>query len=66
MLARVSRNRLIALMRPLPYYERFGEGGTPLVLLHGGDYGYLLMSNISRSLSSEVYSMGEVLPIPRY
>ncbi len=23
------------------YYERYGEGGTPLVLLHGGEYGYI-------------------------
>ncbi len=23
------------------YYERYGEGGTPLVLLHGGAYGYI-------------------------
>lgn len=23
------------------YYERYGEGGLPLVLLHGGEYGYI-------------------------
>ena len=23
------------------YYERYGQGGTPLVLLHGGEYGYI-------------------------
>jgi pimeloyl-ACP methyl ester carboxylesterase len=23
------------------YYERYGQGGTPLVLLHGGTYGYI-------------------------
>lgn len=23
------------------YYERYGEGGRPLVLLHGGEYGYI-------------------------
>jgi pimeloyl-ACP methyl ester carboxylesterase len=23
------------------YYERYGTGGTPLVLLHGGEYGYI-------------------------
>jgi pimeloyl-ACP methyl ester carboxylesterase len=23
------------------YYEQYGEGGTPLVLLHGGVYGYI-------------------------
>jgi pimeloyl-ACP methyl ester carboxylesterase len=23
------------------YYERYGEGGTPLLLLHGGEYGYI-------------------------
>lgn len=23
------------------YYERYGEGGIPLVLLHGGEYGYI-------------------------
>ena len=23
------------------YYERYGESGTPLVLLHGGEYGYI-------------------------
>jgi pimeloyl-ACP methyl ester carboxylesterase len=23
------------------YYERYGSGGTPLVLLHGGEYGYI-------------------------
>ena len=23
------------------YYERYGDGGRPLVLLHGGEYGYI-------------------------
>ena len=23
------------------YYERYGEGGRPLILLHGGEYGYI-------------------------
>ena len=23
------------------YYERYGAGGRPLVLLHGGEYGYI-------------------------
>ncbi len=23
------------------YYERYGQGGTPLILLHGGEYGYI-------------------------
>ncbi len=23
------------------YYERYGQGGNPLVLLHGGEYGYI-------------------------
>lgn len=35
------------------YYERYGEGGTPLVMLHGGEYGYIdefgeLISAMSR------------------
>jgi pimeloyl-ACP methyl ester carboxylesterase len=36
------------------YYERYGEGGTPLVLLHGGEYGYIeefgdLIREVSKS-----------------
>lgn len=34
------------------YYERYGQGGTPLVLLHGGEYGYIdEFSDLIREMS---------------
>lgn len=34
------------------YYERYGDGGRPLVLLHGGEYGYIdEFSDLIRAMS---------------
>jgi len=36
------------------YYEVYGEGGTPLVLLHGGEYGYIdEFSDLIREMSKQ-------------
>ena len=36
------------------YYERYGDGGRPLVLLHGGEYGYIdEFSDLIREMSKQ-------------